>query len=67
MVVWINVIIYLLDNDDFVIPSLEIEDLNQTATTNAPQVEETKHITEVSIYNLSSAKPFLKHLFVCWT
>ncbi|PWA97360.1 hypothetical protein CTI12_AA025630 [Artemisia annua] len=42
------------DNDDFVIPSLEIEDLNQTATTNALQVEEPKQIieakTEENIY-----------------
>ncbi|KAM0044244.1 hypothetical protein Hdeb2414_s0010g00350931 [Helianthus debilis subsp. tardiflorus] len=34
------------DNDDFVIPSLGIEDPNET-TTNAPQVEDSKHTTEV--------------------
>lgn len=33
------------DNDDFVIPSLGFEDPNQT-TTNAPQVEISKHTTE---------------------
>ncbi|KAL8226436.1 hypothetical protein R6Q57_016268 [Mikania cordata] len=33
------------DNDDFVIPSLGIEDPNQT-TTNAPQVQDSNHTTE---------------------
>lgn len=53
---------YVLDTDGFVIPSLEIEDTNQS-TINAPQVEDSKTKIEVS-RTFAKCQTSSQHFFV---